>query len=68
MAMRWVAAAEALPHEASAVHVATALSPQTAEVATALGSRADGQHQGAGTSAAAHHEVHPPRDHRDAGR
>jgi hypothetical protein len=41
MAMRWVAAAEALPHEASGVHVATALGPQTAE----LGSRADGQQQ-----------------------
>jgi hypothetical protein len=68
MAMRWVAATEALPHEASAVHVATALGPQTAEVATALGSRAEGQHQGADTSAAAHHEVHPPRDQREADR
>jgi hypothetical protein len=68
MAMRWVAATETPTHGASAVHVVAALGPQTAQVAAELGSRADGQHQHAGTSADAHEEVHPLRDHREAGR
>jgi hypothetical protein len=68
MAMRSLTAAEALAHEASAVHGATALDPQTAEVAAELGSRAAGQHQHADTPAAARHEIHSLPDDREAGR
>jgi hypothetical protein len=67
-AKRSMTAAATLAHGASAVHVATALGLETAGVAAALPSRADGHHQHAGTSAAARDEVHALPDDPEAGR
>jgi hypothetical protein len=68
MALRSLTAAEALGHGASAVHLATALNLEIDEVTTGLRSRADGQHQHAGMSAAARDQVHALLDDREAGR
>jgi hypothetical protein len=68
MALRWVTAAEAPAHEPAAVHVATALGLQIAEVAAGPRSWADAPHQHAGRSAAARDEIHPLLDDRKVSR
>lgn len=58
MAMRWVTIADTLAYGASIAQVAAALGMDIAEVAGGLRSWADGQHQYAGMSMAAHDEIH----------
>jgi hypothetical protein len=65
-AMRWTIAAKARAHEAPAIHVTPALGPEIDNIATGPRSRVDGQHQHASMSAAAHDEIHPLPDDREA--
>jgi hypothetical protein len=66
-AMRWASDGETPGHGAPAIHMTPAPGPEIDKIANGPRSRADGQHQHASMSAAAHDEVHPLPDDREAG-